>query len=172
MNAREFREQVDAALAPLEGDTGPVRRMLFELHSQLKAVTRMLDETREEMAAANARLAQLQDLARTVGVQAEALRQQATRAAANQAALEGEVASLKAKPTHLALVGKVSCMTTGKNYILDGTDALDEWPPPPAKGVLQIIHYDADTMEDVRKLRRMWKDLRLSELHSYDEHRP
>jgi hypothetical protein len=172
MNAKEFRERVDGALAPLEGDAGPARRLLFELHGQLKDAARTLAETREEMAAANTRLAQLQDLAQAAGVQVESLRQHAARVAANGAALEREVADLKARPTCLALVGKVFCKTTGKSYVLDGTDALDEWPPPPAKGALHIIHYGADTMEGVRRLRRMWKDLGISGPHPYEEHRP
>ena len=98
MNAKDFRELVDAALAGLEGDTGPARRMLFELHSQLKAATRSLAEAREAMAASNVRHAPLRDQAEASGAPVDALRQRTTRAAAAPAALGGEVTRLTAEP--------------------------------------------------------------------------
>jgi hypothetical protein len=98
MNGRELRERTDAALAGLEGDTAPVRAWCFELgrlvrgrDEELAALAAAQAATAAELATAKGRVAVLED-------QAAAARERLGRQATQLAALEGELAALKAVP--------------------------------------------------------------------------
>jgi hypothetical protein len=98
MSAKEMRERIDSALAGLQGDVVPVRRLAFELADQLKRTKADLAEATRALEELKLSHARLTDRADVLKIAAESWRTRTNRQAGQMAALEGQVAALTAEP--------------------------------------------------------------------------
>jgi hypothetical protein len=162
MSGNELRDRLAHALSGLEGDTGPVRRLVFEMADQLKARSRALADLEKQVQDHSARIAQLGDRVNGQVVTMESLAQRHAQATAARAALEGEVAALRAAP--VVLLGEVFCRETGQTYRLDDALRIDQAVADAAGAKIRLCRwrYEADTVRDVEELQRMWRALDLT----------
>src|SRR5262249_55934331 len=94
LNAKEFRERIDAALDGVSGDTTPVRKLIFDLNHQAAQARQRFAEVEAELASLKASVVAGHARIQALQVEVESLRQRATQAVGLRAALEGEVARL------------------------------------------------------------------------------
>jgi hypothetical protein len=102
----DLRDRIDAALAGLEGDTKPARKLLFDLAERSRAASGRLQDVQAEMAASSAVAAKERSRADALAAEAAALRQRIEgaelarrRAEEGMDRLQGELDRLKAKPS-------------------------------------------------------------------------
>jgi hypothetical protein len=163
MTSQQLREQLDAALASVDGDTAPVRKLVFDLHSALKTATARQQQCLQEVATCRADVARVHDqLAHEQSAQA-ALRQRYAQALADQAALERELAEQR-KPPASIICGEVYCRSNGRTYRLQSDAAakrLLELGRQGTKVEMRYLSYEADSPAGVQELQRYWDALGL-----------
>jgi hypothetical protein len=99
MNAKELRQQVSEALEGLEGDTGPVRKLIFDLAHQMGDVKRRLGEVEVELSRAKVQAAADRARGEGLGVEVQSLRQRLEGLEGNLARAEQALAEAKRPKT-------------------------------------------------------------------------
>jgi hypothetical protein len=166
VSSRELRQQIDAALAGVEGDTRPVRALCLELGRRLNHADQDRAALTHDLLAESTHSAGLAERVKVLEDQAAAARERLTRQSAQLAALEGEITALKEHLFPLVIVGIVECKANGKTYRLNPDAAADEMVRLARAGVpasVYTIVYNCDTWEDAQEVQAHWDALGLSQ---------